>query len=180
MIFTKLRLEGAYLIDIQKIEDERGFFARTFCQREFIKHGLNYHVTQCNISFNKNKGTLRGMHFQAYPNQEAKLVCCSHGAIYDVIIDLRPNSPNYLEHIATTLTSNDRRMLYIPEGFAHGFLTLEDNAIVSYQMSEFYSPESSRGVRWNDPIFNIKWPSEITTISERDSIYPDFSADNLN
>ena len=174
MIFTQTELTGAYLIELQKHEDERGFFARTFCQREFEQHGLNPRCVQCNLSYNKKAGTLRGIHYQAAPHAEAKLVRCTHGAIYDVIIDLRPASPTYLQHLAVTLDSEGHNMLYVPEGFAHGFLTLVDNSCVFYQMSEFYAPESSRGVRWNDPAFGIEWPALVKVISERDAAYPDF------
>ena len=174
MIFKETRLRGAYIIDIQKLEDERGFFARTWCQREFETHGLNTQLAQCNLSYNKPKGTLRGMHYQEAPFEEAKLVRCSKGAIYDVIIDLRPQSPTYLEHLAVTLTADQHNMLYVPEGFAHGFLTLEDDTNVFYQMSEFYAPEHARGVRWDDPAFNVKWPIAAQVISERDASYLDY------
>ena len=174
MIFKETRLNGAYIIEIEPLEDERGFFARSFCQKEFEEHGLNPRVMQCNISFNKKKGTLRGMHYQIAPYQEAKLVCCTKGAIYDVIIDLRKDSPTLKQWIAVELTATNRRMLYIPEGFAHGFQTLEDNTEVFYQMSEFYHPESAKGVRWNDPAFGIVWPDDIRVISDRDRQYQDF------
>ena len=175
MIFTATKLDGAFIIDIQKLEDDRGFFARSFCQREFQEYGLNPNLAQCNISYNRKKGTLRGMHFQAAPFQEAKLVRCTHGAIYDVIIDLRTNSFTYKKHVAFTLKANENRMLYVPENFAHGFLTLEDNTQVFYQMSEFYVPGHDRGFRWDDPEFDIEWPDDIKVISERDSSYADFS-----
>lgn len=175
MIFTATKLDGAFIIDIQKLEDDRGFFARSFCQREFQEYGLNPNLAQCNISYNRKKGTLRGMHFQAAPFQEAKLVRCTHGAIYDVIIDLRTNSFTYKKHVAFTLKANENRMLYVPENFAHGFLTLEDNTQVFYQMSEFYVPGYDRGFRWDDPEFDIEWPEDIKVISERDSSYADFS-----
>lgn len=174
MIFHPTELKDAYLIEIQKLEDERGFFGRTWCQREFAEHGLNPRLVQCNLSYNKLKGTLRGMHLQAAPYEEAKLIRCSHGAIYDVIIDLRPGSPTYLKHLGVTLSEKEHRMLYVPEGFAHGFLTLEDESSVFYQMSEFYAPEYARGFRWNDPAFGIRWPGEVVVISERDASYPDF------
>jgi dTDP-4-dehydrorhamnose 3,5-epimerase len=179
MIFTKTRLEGAWIIDIKKLEDERGFFARTFCQREFIEHGLNPRVAQCNVSYNKKKGTLRGLHLQVSPFQEAKLVQCISGVIYDMIVDLRPESPTYLEHLGVILSAQAYRMLYIPEGFAHGFLTLTEDVNVFYQMSEFYAPECARGFRWNDPTFGINLPAEVTVISERDANYPDYSFDLL-
>ena len=176
MIFTEATLAGAYIIEPERREDERGFFARTWCQREFEAHGLNPSLAQCNISYNKVKGTLRGMHFQAPPYQEVKLIRCTMGAIYDVIIDLRPESPTFVNHFGVTLTPQGRNMLYIPEGFAHGFLTLADDTEVFYQMSEFYAPNYGRGVRWNDPAFGIKWPAEVTVISERDANYPDFTS----
>jgi dTDP-4-dehydrorhamnose 3,5-epimerase len=179
MKFEKTRLEGAWIIDINKREDERGFFARTFCQREFLELGLNTRVAQCNVSYNKKKGTFRGMHLQVSPFQEAKLVQCTAGAIYDIVIDLRPESPTYLQHLGVTLSAREYRMLYIPEGFAHGFLTLEEDTNVFYQMSEFYAPECARGFRWNDPAFSITLPAGITVISERDAKYPDFSIDVL-
>jgi dTDP-4-dehydrorhamnose 3,5-epimerase len=179
MIFTKTNLEGAWIIDINKLEDERGFFARTFCQREFHVHGLNPCVAQCNVSYNKKKGTFRGIHLQVNPHQEAKLVQCIAGAIYDVIVDLRPESSTYKQHLGLTLSALDYRMLYIPEGLAHGFLTLEDDTNVFYQMSEFYAPESARGFRWNDPAFEIALPANVNVISERDANYSDFSLDLL-
>lgn len=179
MIFTKTNLEGAFIVEIQRLEDERGFFARSFCQREFQEHGLNPKLAQCNISYNKIKGTMRGMHFQADPYQEAKLVRCMQGAIHDVIIDLRLDSPTYKEHFAIDLIAEAHNALYVPEGFAHGFLTLAPETYVFYQMSEFYAPGYARGFRWNDPAFNVNWPAEIEMISERDANYPDFSADLL-
>lgn len=171
MIFEETKLKGAYVINIEPIEDERGFFARSFCQKEFEQLGLNPCVAQCNISFNKKKGTLRGMHYQAAPHEEAKLVSCVKGSIYDVIIDLRPGSITYCQWVSVELSAENHKMLYIPEGFAHGFQTLEDNTEVFYQMSEFYHPESARGVRWNDPAFGIEWPSAELIISEKDSTY---------
>lgn len=179
MIFIKTELEGAWLLDINKLEDKRGFFARSFCQHEFIDHGMNPQIAQCNVSYNIKKGTLRGMHFQANPFQEAKLVQCTQGAIYDVIIDLRPGSPTYKKHLGVELSAQEYRMLYIPEGFAHGFLTLEDHTNVFYLMSEFYAPEAARGFRWNDPAFDIAWPGKVEVISERDAAYPDFPMDLL-
>ena len=174
MIFTETILKGAYLIKPQRLEDERGFFARVWCRKEFEAHGLSTDLVQCNVSFNVSKGTLRGMHFQASPHEEAKLVRCTMGAIHDVIIDLRKDSPTYLRHFAEVLSAENRNMFCIPEGFAHGFITLEDRTEVFYQMSAFYNAESARGVRWNDPAFGIRWPSEVRVISERDRNYPDF------
>ncbi len=175
MIFTETPLKGAFLIELERREDERGFFARTWCQEEFEARGLSPRVVQCNLSYNKKTGTLRGMHYQVAPFKEAKVVRCTRGAIYDVIIDLRPNSPTFTRHFAAVLTSGDHRMVYIPEDFAHGFQTLEDDTEVSYQMSEFYTPECAQGVRWNDPAFGISWPEAQRTISERDQSYHDFS-----
>jgi dTDP-4-dehydrorhamnose 3,5-epimerase len=181
MLFTETKLKGAYIIDIERREDERGFFGRSFCQHEFASRGLKTSIAQCNVSFNKQKGTLRGMHFQIPPKTEAKLVRCTRGRIYDVIVDLRPGSPTYCQWIGvelgdvpaahgSLLAANDK-MLYIPEGFAHGFQTLEDNSEVFYHMFEFYSPEHARGVRWDDPAFGIKWPIDIPIMSEKDRSY---------
>ncbi len=178
MIFTDTQLQGAFVIEPEQVEDERGFFARAWCQREFEARGLNPRLVQCSISSNKKKGTLRGMHYQVKPHQEAKLVRCTMGAIYDVIIDIRPDSPTFKRWLALELTAGNRRMLYVPEGFAHGFQTLEDNTEVFYQMSEFYAPECARGVRWNDPAFAIRWPAGGQIISERDQKYPDFTPSN--
>lgn len=178
MNFKETTLKGAFLIEPERLEDERGFFSRSYCRREFEAHGLNPRVVQCNVSYNVKKGTLRGMHYQVPPYEEAKLVRCTQGSIYDVIIDLRSGSKSYLNHFGVRLDYTNHLMLYIPEGFGHGFLTLEDNTEVFYQMSEFYSPEYSRGCRWNDSTFNIQWPIEVEIISERDQNYPDFENDN--
>jgi dTDP-4-dehydrorhamnose 3,5-epimerase len=174
MIFVETTLKGAYLIEPERIEDDRGFFARTFCQKEFEVHGLNPNMLQCSISFNKMKGTLRGLHYQANPHEEAKLIRCTRGAIYDVIVDLRPESPTYRQWIAVELTQENRTAVYVPEGFAHGFQTLMDNAEVYYQISQFHHPEAARGVRWNDPAFGITWPEDKRIISSRDQGYLDF------
>jgi dTDP-4-dehydrorhamnose 3,5-epimerase len=206
MIFVETKLKGAFIIEIQKNEDDRGFFARSYCFREFEAHGLNPRVVQCNISYNAKKGTLRGMHYQVPPYEEAKLVRCTSGALYDVIVDLRPNSETYCHWFGFELSSPcslsqtlspvegltadhsplpvadpehrrraHYRMLYIPEGFAHGFITLEGDTEVFYQMSEFYAPDSGRGFRWNDPAFGIEWPLKPAVISEKDRSYPDFN-----
>jgi dTDP-4-dehydrorhamnose 3,5-epimerase len=176
MIFTETNLKGAFIIEPERIEDERGFFARTWYQSEFESRGLDARLVQCNISYNAKKGTLRGMHYQAAPYEETKLVRCTMGALYDVIIDLRPASPTFKQWIAVELTVDNRRMLYIPGGFAHGFQTLEDSTEVFYQMSQIYHPESARGVRWDDPAFGIGWPSaDQRVISTRDQQYPDFN-----
>jgi dTDP-4-dehydrorhamnose 3,5-epimerase len=174
MIFFETGLTGAFIIEIERLEDKRGFFARSWCQREFEAHGLNPRLVQCNISHNMKQGTLRGMHFQVAPYAEAKLIRCTRGAIHDVIIDLRSESPTFKQHFGMELTSEARNALYVPEGFAHGFLTLADDTEVFYQMSEFYAPGYGRGVRWNDPAFGIQWPAPVTLISERDASYPDF------
>lgn len=174
MKFFEVPLKGAYIVELEPIEDDRGFFARSWCQKEFSDHGLNPDLVQCNISFNKTKNTLRGMHYQVKPHEEAKLVRCTQGAIYDVIIDLRPDSATFKEWFGLELSSVNRRMLYIPESFAHGFLTLEHNTEVFYQMSEFFHPECGRGIRWNDPAFKIDWFSDVKTISDRDRNYPGF------
>jgi dTDP-4-dehydrorhamnose 3,5-epimerase len=175
MIFTETKLSGAYVVDIERMEDERGFFARSWCRNEFVAHGLNPQLVQCNISFNAAKGTLRGMHYQEKPCEEEKLIRCTMGAIYDVIIDLRPDSPGFKKYYSIVLTPDNRKMLYVPKGFAHGFLTLEDNTEVFYQMTEYYAPGHARGVRWNDPQFGIKWPSDVRVIADRDRNYPDFT-----
>ncbi len=174
MIFTETILKGAFLIEPERLEDERGFFARTWCQREFEQHGLRPRWVQCSISYNKKRGTLRGMHYQATPHEEIKLVRCSRGAIYDVIIDLRPQSPTFKKHVAAELSAENRKMFYIPEGLAHGFQTLEDDCEVFYQISEFYEASRARGVRWNDLAFGINWPEPVRVISGRDRNYPDF------
>ena len=174
MLFRETKLLGAFVIELQKHEDERGFFARSWCRREFEAHGLDPRTAQCNVSFNKVKGTLRGMHYQVAPCTEAKLVRCTRGAIYDVIIDLRRESVTYKQHVSEVLSSNNYKAVFVPEGFAHGFQTLEDNSEVIYQMSAFYSPEHQRGLRYNDPAFRINWPIDATVISDRDRNYEDF------
>jgi dTDP-4-dehydrorhamnose 3,5-epimerase len=174
MIFTETSLRDAYLVELEQREDERGFFARSFCQREFSELGLDPCVVQCNISFNRHSGTLRGMHYQIPPHTEAKLVRCTRGAIYDVIIDLRPSSPTYQKWTGVELTAENRSALYIPAGFAHGFQTLTDDSEIFYQMSEFYAPEAARGIRWNDPTFGITWPLPVRVISKKDSAIPNY------
>ena len=175
MIFTETVVPGAFVVDPEPLEDERGFFARTWCVRECAERGLNPRVAQCSLSLSARKGTLRGLHYQAAPYAEAKLVRCTRGAIYDVIVDLREDSPAFMRHVALELSASNHRMLYVPEGVAHGFQTLEDVSEVSYQMSELHSPSHARGVRWNDPAFAIVWPSGERMISERDRSYPDFA-----
>lgn len=174
MIFQKTKLQGAFEIHLELKPDERGFFARCWCQKEFENNKLNPRLVQCNVSFSSRKGTLRGMHYQVPPYAEAKIVRCTRGAIYDVILDLRPQSPTFKSWVALVLTAERRNMAYVPEGCAHGFLTLEDETEVFYQMTEFYNTESARGLRWDDPAFQISWPRRVEVISERDRSYPDF------
>lgn len=178
MIFRETKLKGAYIVELEALEDSRGFFGRTYCRREFETHGLNPAVVQCNISCNKKKGTLRGMHYQAAPFGEAKFVSCMRGAIYDVIIDLRRDSATYCHWFSIELSSLSSsvppQMLYVPENFAHGFQTLEDDSQVFYQMSEFYEPSAARGVRWNDPTFKIVWPGLDPILSEKDRDLADY------
>ncbi len=179
MLFKETRLKGAYVIEPERMADSRGFFARTWCQREFEAHGLETRLVQCNISYNRKKGTLRGMHFQSAPFEEVRLVQCTKGSIFDVIIDLRPGSSTIRQWIGEQLTSENHRMLYVPKGFAHGFITLEDHSEVFYQMSEFYAPDHARGVRSNDPAFGIQWPIEVKVISDRDNSYPDIQTKRM-
>jgi dTDP-4-dehydrorhamnose 3,5-epimerase len=174
MKFISIPLEGAYLIELEPVFDERGFFARTWCREEFLAHGLNPNFTQCSISLNKRRGTLRGLHYQDEPYQEAKLVRCSSGAICDVIVDLRPASPSYAKWFAVELTAANRKMIYAPEGFAHGFQTLADDAEVLYHITESYQPQYARGVRWDDPLFRVEWPNRDPIISPRDKSFPDY------
>jgi dTDP-4-dehydrorhamnose 3,5-epimerase len=176
LIFTPTRVAGAFLIELDPITDQRGFFARAFCRREFEEHGLKPNLVQCNVSFNHLRATLRGMHYQFKPHEEAKLVRCTRGAVYDVMIDLRSQSPTYTEWLGVRLDQDNRTMLYVPEGFAHGYLTLTDDTEVFYQVSEFYAPQAERGVRWNDRVFGIKWPFEPNYISAKDRAHPDFAA----
>lgn len=175
MIFNKTDLPGVIEIQMEPLRDERGFFARSWCEKEFQEHNLNPRLVQCSISFNEKKGTLRGIHYQAEPFPEAKLVRCTRGSLYDIALDLRRDSPSYLRWIGVELTAENRRALYIPEGCAHGFLTLEENTEALYHMSEFYHPEAARGVRWNDPAFGIVWPGKVEVMSDRDRNYPDFT-----
>ena len=174
MIFTETKLKGAFIIDLNKIEDDRGFFARAWCQKEFETHGLNPKIAQANIGFSNKKGTLRGMHYQKAPWEEAKLVRCTKGAIYDVIIDLRPDSSTHMHWVGFELTDENRKMIYVPEGFAHGYLTLTINTEIYYQTTQFFAPEFATGVRFDDPAFDIKWPIPIEVISEKDKRWPDY------
>lgn len=174
MKFRETPLAGAWIIELDRIEDERGFFARSWCRREWTDLGLNPNLVQCNIAWNRRKGTLRGMHWQDDPHAEAKLVRCTRGAIYDVILDLRPNSPTWKQWFAIELSAHNRTSLYIPEGFAHGMQTLQDDTEVFYQMSEEYHPECARGVRWNDSAFGIQWPDAERIITAKDESFPDY------
>jgi dTDP-4-dehydrorhamnose 3,5-epimerase len=175
MIFTPTELKDATIIDIEPFQDERGFFARTWCQREFAEHGLVANVVQANSSHNRHRGTLRGMHFQRAPHAETKLVRVVRGAIYDVIIDLRPESPTFKGWVGIELTAENRRALYVPEGCAHGFQTLADDTEVMYQVSAFYAPGAEGGVRHDDPAFAIRWPLPVSVISPKDAAWPDFA-----
>jgi dTDP-4-dehydrorhamnose 3,5-epimerase len=175
MTFHETPLAGAWVLEPERFEDERGFFARTYCRREFEAHGLDPSVAQCSVSYNHRRGTLRGLHFQAPPHEEIKLVRVTRGAIWDVIVDLRPGSPTFRRHFGIVLSEENQHELYIPKGMAHGFQTLEDDTEVFYQISEFYAPESARGYRWDDPVFAIPWPEPVTVMSEKDLKLPFFS-----
>lgn len=174
VIFQKTQLPGVFEIHLQPMPDERGLFARTWCRNEFEANGLNPGLAQCSLSYNTRKFTLRGLHYQATPYAEAKLVRCTRGAIFDVVVDLRPESTAFKNWIAVVLTAANRHMVYVPERCAHGFLTLDDETEVFYQMSEFYHPEAAHGVRWDDPAFRIAWPAAAEVISDRDRTYPNF------
>lgn len=174
MKFIPTKIEGAFIIEPTRLEDERGFFARTWSPEDFAERGLNPKLAQCSLSFNKRKGTLRGMHYQIAPHEEAKLVRCTMGSIYDVIVDLRHDATTFKQWIAVELTAENRLMLYVPEGLAHGYQTLEANSEVLYQISEAYVPDCARGVRWDDPAFGIEWPPDERTIIARDKAYSDF------
>jgi dTDP-4-dehydrorhamnose 3,5-epimerase len=172
--FLPTPLAGAFVVELDRREDERGFFARSFCAEEFAAHGLNPAVAQCNVSFNRRRGTLRGMHYQAAPRPEVKLVRCTAGAVFDVVVDIRPDSSTFKKWFGIELSARNGRMLYVPHGFAHGFQTLEDDSEMFYQMSEFYAADLARGVRWNDPAFSIEWPIESPLLSPRDAGFEDF------
>lgn len=174
MIFTETKLKGSFILEIKKLEDERGFFGRYWCEKEFEAHRITAQPVQANVSFNKQKGTLRGMHYQMPPHEEAKLVRCTRGAIYDVIIDLRPASPTFLQWLAVELSEDNYKMVFVPENFAHGFITLKDKTEVSYLVSQFYTPNSANGIRWNDPFFKIEWPLKPHVISEKDRQIADY------
>lgn len=174
MIFNETKLKGAYIIELEPFTDERGFFARAWCQKEFEDHGLNATIAQANISYNPKKGTLRGMHYQVAPYGETKLVRCVRGGIYDVVIDLRPDSPTFKQWLGVELTAENRKMLYVPENFAHGFQTLADDVEVTYQVSQFYTPGAEQGIRYNDATFGIEWPLPVSVISEKDQNWADY------
>jgi dTDP-4-dehydrorhamnose 3,5-epimerase len=174
MIFIETLLAGAYLIDLEKRGDERGFFARAFCQKEFADHGLATQFAQANNSLSVEKGTLRGMHYQLAPKAETKVVRCIRGALYDMILDVRQGSPSFGQSFGAELTAENRRMMYVPKGFAHGILSLVDNTEVFYFVDELYAPQYERGIRWDDPKFAIRWPAQPKVISEKDRNYPDF------
>ena len=171
MIFTETPLKGAYIIDVERREDSRGFFARTFCQREFEAHGLRPLIAQANVAFNMQKGTVRGMHFQYPPAAETKLVRCTRGAILDIIVDLRPESPTYLQHTSVELSEDNYRALYVPERFAHGYQALRDRTETAYQVGEFYAPEDEGGLLHDDPRLGLSWPSRVTVVSEKDRAF---------
>jgi len=180
MKFTELDIAGAFVIEIEPHIDERGFFARTWCSDEFKKHGLNPSIQQCNISYSEQKNTLRGMHYQSPPHSETKVVSCTQGRVYDVILDIRENSPTYGQWSSIVLDANEHKSIYIPGGLAHGFQTLENKCEMRYQMSTEYQANFSKGIRWNDPFFSIQWPKADTRIiSSRDTAYPDFKPINL-
>ena len=175
MLFIETKLKGAFVIELEKYSDDRGFFSRAWCQKEFKEQGINSQFVQANIGFSKNSGTIRGIHYQIAPFEEAKLVRCIRGAIFDVVLDLRPELPSFKQWFGVELSDENRKMLYVPEGCAHGYQTLVDNTEVFYQVSQVYSPESERGILWNDPEFDIEWPTDKDlVISEKDQNWPDF------
>jgi len=174
MIFTETKIKGVYIIEPELLTDERGFFARSFCKEEFRKQGLDFDIVQCNISYNAKKGTLRGLHYQVSPFEEAKIVSCTKGAIYDVVVDLRKDSPTFRQWHSEKLSADSYRVLYIPKGCAHGFQTLIEDCVVYYEMGECYHPECAQGLRWNDPVIGIVWPVPVSMISEKDQRYTDF------
>jgi dTDP-4-dehydrorhamnose 3,5-epimerase len=174
MKFTETPINGAMIIELEKHEDHRGFFSRAFCKKEFEEHGLEHEIVQCNFSKSREKGTLRGMHYQDAPHSEVKMVRCMSGSIYDVIVDIRKDSPSYMKWFGVELTEENYKMLYIPKGLAHGFQTLQDDSVIFYMVTEYYNKEAEGGVRWNDPAFNISWPLQVTEISDKDKSYPDY------
>ena len=176
MRFTPTRLSGAFILDPERREDERGHFARTFCRREFEAHGLRPDIAQANTAWNARTGTLRGMHYQVPPAAETKLVRCTRGALWDVIVDLRPDSPTFLEHVGVELSAANGRQLFVPELFAHGYVTLADDTEAAYQVGAFYAPDAERGIRYDDPALGIVWPVPVEVISDKDAAWPDFGA----
>ena len=176
MIFKATKLRDAYVVDIQPFQDERGFFARTWCENEFTEQGLDPNLAQCSVSFNRRAGTVRGLHVQLPPYADSMLVRCTQGALYDVIIDLRTDSDSYMQWVGVELTAKNRRALYVPKGFAHGFMTMEDDTEAFYMISEFFAPDSARGIRWDDKRFDIQWPGPVNVISAKDLSYPDYDA----
>ena len=176
MKFIETKLKGAFIIELEKFTDDRGFFARSWCRKELESHGLTANVVQANVSFNHKKGTLRGMHYQIAPYQEAKLIRCTRGAIYDVIIDLRPDSETYKNWISEELTADNYKMLFVPEDFAHGYQTLKNNTEATYQVTQYYTPGAEKGIRYDDLAFDINWPLKVTTVSDKDGNWPDFQA----
>lgn len=180
MIFHETVIQGVWIVEPEPYEDERGFFARTWDAEEFDRRGLNGRLVQCSISFNRRRGTLRGMHYQAAPHEEAKLVRCTSGSIFDVAVDLRTESATYPRWFGTELSAENRLAMYVPEGCAHGFLTLTDDAEVAYQISQFHAPDAARGLRWDDPAIGIDWPGDVLLVNERDRSYPDFAAETAS
>jgi len=174
MIFKKTKIAGVFVLEPERLGDDRGFFTRIWCHTESAEHGVDPHVVQCNLSFNPHKGTLRGMHYQRVPHEETKVVRCTMGAVFDVAIDLRRDSPTFKQWVGAPLTADNREMLVIPPGCAHGYLTLAANSEVTYQMSTYYAPAHGAGVRWNDPAFGVRWPGDVAVIADRDRNYPDF------
>jgi dTDP-4-dehydrorhamnose 3,5-epimerase len=175
MIFTETKLKGAFIIEIKQLSDDRGFFGRSWCKREMSEHGLNSEIVQANTSFSKLKGTIRGFHFQKYPDEETKLIRCTKGAIYDVIIDLRTDSPTFMQWFGIELSEDNYKMVYVPENFAHAFLTLTDNAEVYYLVTNYFTPHAEGGIRYNDPAFNIPWPVPVMVVSDKDKSHPNFT-----
>ncbi len=178
MIFTETKLKGAFIIEIKQLQDDRGFFGRSWCKKEMEEHGLNGNVVQANTSFTKLKGTIRGLHYQKYPYSETKLMRCTKGAIYDVIIDLRKESPTFMQWLGVELREDNYKMLYVPENFAHGFVTLTDNSEVTYLVTQFYTPGAEAGIRYDDPQFNINWPVPVEIVTDKDRSHPDFNQIN--
>jgi len=177
--FTEIYLKGAFVIEVDKLKDDRGFFGRLWCEKEFKNNNLKTNIVQSNVSLSLKKGTIRGLHFQRSPFQETKLVRCTKGSVYDVIIDLRPESPTFKKWFGVKLTEDNHKMIYVPENFAHGFLTLEDNSEVYYLVTQFYNKEAEAGLRWNDPAFDIQWPTEVKEISEKDNSHANFNLKDI-